>query len=47
MDSYSSHFGNESPAAKHNKSFLNDLQGEFRNIRPPNFNGQFKEAVEA
>ena len=40
-------FGNESPTYKWNKVFWHEFQGEFKTIRPPNFNWESEEASEA
>ena len=43
MDLDSGFYGIEIPTTKHSKGFSDELQGEFRKIRPPNFNGESKE----
>ena len=40
MDSNNSFSGIAILATKHNKYFLDELQGEFIKTRPPNFNGE-------
>ena len=45
MDSDSSFFRIETPKNKWSKGYFDELQGEFRNIKPPNVNGECGEAT--
>ena len=47
MDFDSSFYGFKTLANRQSKRHFDELQGEFRKIKPRSFNGEFEEVVEA